>query len=599
MSFLLGWADTLTNNLEAKALLQQQAKAMGRDSAVEMSFSTFHALCSEPDKTTRQDGCIVVDVSEGGRNSERSAFISSYRQKGRHFLEAITPELPFLLIDEKRQLLILATDPIGISHIYYARTPSGLVFANSADQVIAHPEVNNEIAEQAVYDYVYFHHCPSPDTIYRQVKKLETGQALIYQDGKIELDYYWQPEFNEKIPFNFREKADQLQQSLIAVVKRQAENADNTGAFLSGGLDSSSVAGALAEAFPGRARTFSMGFPVEGYDEIEYAHIAVNHFKTRQQEYYLTPEDTVTTVPAIAAYYDEPFGNSSALAAYFCAKMAKENGIDVLLAGDGGDEIFAGNERYAKQLLFEKYWQFPGLARSLLKAGLYNLPPFLLKNKILFKGKRYVEQAEVRLPDRLQDYNFLHRHAASEVFNDDFVRQIDTGLPLQILRDCYRRPRQASALNRMLFMDWKTTLHDNDLVKVNKMCEMAGVQVRYPMLDPAVVNLSCAVPSDIKLKNGQLRWFYKQAMQDFLPKQIINKTKHGFGLPFGFWLEDHQPLQELAYDSLLALKKRHFFRADFLDHAIHMHRSVHAAYYGELIWILMMLELWFQAKRIN
>jgi len=278
--------------------------------------------------------------------------------------------------------------------------------------------------------------------------------------------------------------------------------------------------------------------------------------------------------------------------------MAKEKGIKVLLAGDGGDELFAGNERYAKQLLFDKYYKIPGFARNALKTGLSNTPNFLLKNKFFFKAKRYVEQAEVPLPDRLQDYNFLNRHPADEIFTEKILTEINIDLPIQNLRDCYNRPEQASSLNRMLYMDWKTTLHDNDLVKVNKMCEMAGVEVQYPLLHQSIVDLSSKIPSTDKLKGQQLRWFYKRAMQDYLPEPIINKSKHGFGLPFGIWLKDHQPLKELAYDSINSLKKRDYFRTDFLDHSIQMHQSIHAAYYGELIWILMMLELWLQAKKI-
>ncbi len=599
MSFLSGWVNTSIEQQDAEAHFQRQLAAFPRQQSADISVSGFHALCSEQNKTRRDQGCIFVDVSDGGKNRRGSEMISGYRRQGRRFLSEIAPELPFALLDEENRTLILATDPIGIAHIYYAQTSSGLVFGSSAELVAAHPDVDAAIAEQSVYDYVYFHHCPSPGTIYRQVKKLEIGQLLQYRDGRIELDYYWQPEFVEEPGFDVQEAGEKLKRSLISAVRRQVGDVEQTGAFLSGGLDSSSVAGALASVFPGQARTFSIGFPAEGYDEIEYARIAASRFETHQHEYYVTPEDIVNTLPSIAAYYDEPFGNSSALAAYYCAKMAKDNGIDVLLAGDGGDEIFAGNERYAKQLLFEKYWRIPALARNILKTGLYNLPDLLLKNKLFFKAKRYVEQAEVTLPDRLQDYNFLHRHAASEIFTDDFVAQIDIGSPLQTLRDCYRRPKEATALNRMLFMDWKTTLHDNDLVKVNKMCEMAGVEVRYPMLDPEVVDLSCTVPSAIKLKNGQLRWFYKQAMRDFLPERIINKSKHGFGLPFGVWLKDHQPLKELAYDNIHALKKRGFFRAEFLDHAVHMHQTIHASYYGELIWVLTMLEMWFQAKRIS
>ncbi|MCK5191150.1 MAG: asparagine synthase C-terminal domain-containing protein, partial [Methylococcales bacterium] len=369
-------------------------------------------------------------------------------------------------------------------------------------------------------------------------------------------------------------------------VTRLADGEEQTGAFLSGGLDSSSVAGALAKVYPNKAKTFSMGFPVEGYDEIEFANMSVDHFKTQQTEYYLTPEDTVKAIPDIAAYYDEPFGNSSALAAYYCAKVAKDKGITVILGGDGGDEIFAGNERYAQQLVFDYYKQVPGIISNGMEGILNHIPSLIARQKLFFKAKHYIDQAKTPLPDRLQDYNFLHRHLGSEIFQADFLQQINSEKPLNLLRESYHRPQHASTLNRMLYMDWKTTLHDNDLVKVNKMCEMAGLTVRYPLLSKEIIELSCKIPSTEKLQSGALRKFYKEAMAGFLPDKILNKSKHGFGLPFGVWLKDYQPLKELAYDSINSLKKRSYFKREFLDHAIKMHQSIHAVYYGELIWIL-------------
>ncbi|WP_256360678.1 asparagine synthase-related protein [Methylomonas koyamae] len=237
---------------------------------------------------------------------------------------------------------------------------------------------------QSVFDYVYFNHCPSPNTIYRQVKKLEGGQCLRYHNGQIGIERYWQPEFSES-DCDLRQAGLELQQSLIEAVKQRVGAEENTGAFLSGGLDSSSVAGALARVFPGQAKTFSMGFQVAGYDEIEYANIAVAAYNTRSHTYYVTPEDTVGAVPAIAAYYDEPFGNSSALAAYYCAKLAKESGVNRLLAGDGGDEIFAGNERYAKQMLFEAYHRLPKFMQAVWKAFWVACPMRLLNKKFLSK----------------------------------------------------------------------------------------------------------------------------------------------------------------------------------------------------------------------
>ncbi|WP_198245555.1 asparagine synthetase B family protein [methane-oxidizing endosymbiont of Gigantopelta aegis] len=591
MTQAVGWINTTTTDQDADGLL---TRIINRQEVAKQT-SKGMAIAAEHSRFFQQDGCVLINL-DGCDNQEKEQIIRQYQQQETAFIDSYRAEHSFILLDMDQQTVVLVTDGIGKSNIFYAQTASGLVFGTSADFVIAHPDVSDEISAQTVYDYVYFHHCPSPNTIYKQVKKLENAQVLIVEKGNITVKNYWLPHFQEKLTESVEDAGKHLQALLTEAVRKNVDKAEDTGAFLSGGLDSSSVSGALSKVFPGQAKTFSMGFPVEGYDEIEYARTAVKHFNTRQHEYYLTPEDTVKAIPDIADYYDEPFGNSSALAAYYCAKMAKENGVNILLAGDGGDELFAGNERYAKQLLFDYYFKAPKPLRSALEAFLKTLPASLADKGLFFKAKRYIEQAKEPMPDRLQDYNFLHRHDNADIFQSDFLQQVDTREPLNLLRESYQRPDEASMLNRMLYMDWKTTLHDNDLVKVNRMCEMAGIEVRYPLLDQTIVNFSTQIPSTIKLNGQKLRWFYKQAFTDFLPEKIINKPKHGFGLPFGIWLKDYQPLKELAYDSINSLKKRLYFKSEFLDHAIKMHQSIHAAYYGELIWILMMLELWFQSK---
>ncbi|MDT4290615.1 asparagine synthase C-terminal domain-containing protein [Methylomonas sp. MO1] len=592
MTKFAGWMGSGLQKDESIALLGQMTAA---DSTFSVRHGQNYAFSTTATDIADRNGTLLLAPQSGSRLGCSQGLLDAYLSRGVDFLVGLPEADTFLLIDTNQQLLMLATDPIGLSNIYYAEIADGLIFGSSADFVVRHPQVSNGIAPQAVFDYIYLNHCPSPTTIYRQVKKLEGGQCLVYHNGRISLKRYWLPVFHEQ-SCDLQQAGLELQQQLIEAVRGMADTEDNTGAFLSGGLDSSSVAGALAKVFPGKAKTFSMGFDADGYDEIEYANIAVQRFNTRQHQYYVTPEDTVNAVPAIAAYYDEPFGNASALAAYYCAKLAKDHGVDRLLAGDGGDEIFAGNERYAKQMLFENYHRLPKFLSAGLEATLNALPDVIAKQKLPFKAKRYIDQANAAMPDRLQDYNFLHRHAAADIFQADFLAEIDTSAPLRQFREDYWRPESASTLNRMLYLDWKNTLHDNDLVKVNRMCEMAGVEVCYPLLDRRILDLSCRIPSNDKLRGQKLRWFYKQAMMDFLPERIINKPKHGFGLPFGVWLKDHQPLKQLAYGAINDLKRREFFKPDFLDHAIEMHQSVHAAYYGDLVWMLMMLELWFAGK---
>ncbi len=196
------------------------------------------------------------------------------------------------------------------------------------------------------------------------------------------------------------------------------------------------------------------------------------------------------------------------------------------------------------------------------------------------------------LPDRLQTYNFLNRFPAAAIFEPDVLSAIDPEQPRRFERETYRRPRDASALNRMLYLDWQVTLADNDLRKVTRACELAGIDVSYPLLDDAVVELSTRVPSTQKLRHGRLRHFYKEATKDFLPAAIIEKKKHGFGLPFGVWLVEHAGLRDLARQSLEALKQRRLIRADFIDRVLALHAEQHASYYGELVWVLMVLELW-------
>ncbi len=363
------------------------------------------------------------------------------------------------------------------------------------------------------------------------------------------------------------------------------------GAFLSGGLDSSTVSGLQCRHRGEPTPTFSIGFGEAGYDEIPYARIAARHFSTDPHEYYVSPEDVTAALPKIAAAYDEPFGNSSAIPTYFCARLARECGVDLLLAGDGGDEIFAGNERYAKQKVFELYHAIPApLARMLVNPwtrlpGARRIPP-------LRKLASYVDQARIPLPERMQTYNFLMRVAPTEVFTPDFLGQVNPDAPLDQMRRVWEEVGEGDTLDRMLYLDWKYTLADNDLRKVTHMAELAGAGVRYPMLDDEVVELSLRVPSRLKLRGTRLRYFYKSAMRDFLPREILHKPKHGFGLPFGEWLKTSVPLQQLVYGQLEALKGRGIVQDDFLDRLIETHRHGHASYYGTMLWVFAMLEGW-------
>jgi asparagine synthase (glutamine-hydrolysing) len=354
------------------------------------------------------------------------------------------------------------------------------------------------------------------------------------------------------------------------------------------------VAGMAALASGRTVSTYSIGFDAQGYDEMEFARIAARHFKTDHHEYYVTPEDLVRSIPAVAASFDQPFGNSSALPAYYCAKMAREDGVSKLLAGDGGDELFGGNSRYAKQRVFGLYEHVPSVLKQ------YLLEPLLGTRAaagfpLTRKAGSYVEQARVPMPDRLQMYNLVMRLGVAQVLTPGMMAQIDTGLPLQLQREVWYAHGPCSHLNQELAYDWRFTLAESDLPKVLGATRLAGVGVGFPMLDDALLAFSLRLPTGHKLKGMQLRWFFKEALRGFLPDDILKKKKQGFGLPFGVWANQTPALKALAKDALDGLVERGVVRADFVHDLLAKRLPEHPGYFGEMVWILMMLEQWLRS----
>ncbi|HEX2010714.1 MAG TPA: asparagine synthase C-terminal domain-containing protein, partial [Roseateles sp.] len=413
------------------------------------------------------------------------------------------------------------------------------------------------------------------------------------ENGRLTVRPYWQPAFREPQDADFPALKARFQTLLQQAVAAELDEG-KAACFLSGGTDSSTVAGMIGRVQGRPGASYSIGFDAEGYDEMAYARLAAKAFGTEHHEYYVTPQDLVDSVPAMAAHCDQPFGNSSVLPAYYCARMARADGVTKLLAGDGGDELFGGNSRYAKQRVFGGYQVLPAALRGGLVEPLLERTP-LGGLPLLKKGRSYVEQAKVPMPDRLQMYNLLLRLGPAEVLTPGLLAQVSRQAPAELQRQVWAQAGDCSELNRTLAFDWRFTLAESDLPKVRSSCGLAGIAVGFPMLSQDLLDFSLSLPTAYKLRGLRLRWFFKEALRGFLPDEILSKKKQGFGLPFGVWLTRTPALMELARASLDSLRGRGLVRADFLQALLQQHLPAHPGYYGEMVWILMMLEQWLQA----
>jgi asparagine synthase (glutamine-hydrolysing) len=592
----------LFQSLEAA---QQSARfaALSGAEAVVLHTPAAAGVCSIPGLSLLIAGVVRLrgerdwlDLSDSTR---LAAFAHAWACDSTRALAQLLGSFAVIAVDEKRGETIVAVDRMGNAPLCYGLTRQGqLIVGTSATAVAGHPLLRSRLSPQAIYHYVHFHMIPSPGTVFEGISKLEPAQFLRFRGGRIELGDYWKPQFAQRAAGSIEEFSGKLLGTLEDSVRRNA-NGSAAGTFLSGGIDSSTVTGMLARVSAQPAPAYSMGFEAQGYDEARFAQITAKHFNVPLRQFYVTTEDIRRELMIVAGTYDEPFGNSSAIPTLVCARRAKSEGVDRLLAGDGGDELFGGNTRYAKQKIFEVYHSLPRWSRR------YVLEPLLLGWPVparipgIAKAASYVEQASMPMPERTDSYNFLVRTPLATIFEPGFLRAIDTAKPFELLRNRYAAAPTRELVDRMLFLDWKFTLADNDLRKVGRMCELAGVEVRYPWLDDEVIELSAQLPVDWKVQGQTLRYFAKRALTGFLPDEVINKPKHGFGLPFGEWLKTSPPLQEQVYALLGALKQRAIVQPAFVDDLIQNHRAGHAAYFGSMVWIFAMLEAWLQAHRLD
>jgi len=453
---------------------------------------------------------------------------------------------------------------------------------------------HRQIDPNVLFFYLNHSFVPAPYSIYQGMRRLQPGQYLVWQDQRLDIKKYWDIEYTEDFAMTEQAAAEQVyagvEQSLKFYASGQ-QKSHQIGAFLSGGTDSSTLVGLLSKMQSVPVRAFSVGFTEQAYNEIDYARIAAKHFGADAHEYFVGADDALKAMPILAASFDEPSGNSSAIATYFCLCTAKKVGITTMLAGDGGDELFGGNERYLSERLFLPYDRLPPPMQKLSLSVSQLLPTGVFP---LGKVRRYLERASEPNPARFFYYQLFLSQNAREFFTTDFLARVDTDFALVPARSHYREVLKAAALNRLLYMDLKMCIADNDLFKVNRMAEALDIKVQYPYLDRDLAELTGRIPAKFKLKGTQKRYIFKRAFQNLLPQEILHKTKHGFGLPVAGWIRCHPQFRDLARSLLLDRGSidRGYFKQSALETLFSRHDGDTSDFYGTYIWSFMMLELW-------
>jgi len=502
-------------------------------SAAELSFARILGSASSRNRSTT---ACILGVTGTDAEADAARLAEDYVNHRQDSNLARRQPAGVVFLDHSAGTVEVLAAPVGLVQVFWTSANGRLSIA-SDPRMLEEPGPHiRPLRLESLYQYVYFHMLPSPAAIYEGVEKLDGGHLLHWNGGEAKRSRYWRASFGNESSGTEPERRRELLETLQAAVNRSMGSNGRVGAFLSGGLDSSTVAGMAARVQPG-IPTISMGFDAAGYDEMEYARIASSHFKTSPLEYYVTPDDVLRTLPAIITAFTEPFGNSSAAAAYHCARIAREHGIDLLLAGDGGDELFGGYSQYLARDSIEQFVNsVPRVLRRPLGAALGAAPGALL-TPLLARGNTWAPNLRARLVRELQNPSTARSY---ESLLARWVEPADILSAAQIRRavcdESLRWPHARTDVEARMTFDMEHYLPDDILVKVDRSAMACSLETRAPLLDHRVVEFALRQPLHRKIRDGRGKFLLRNLLVRYVPPALIDRPKRGFSIPLGAWL---------------------------------------------------------------
>ena len=501
----------------------------------------------------------------------------------------------FAVWDERREELFLARDRVGKKPLLYARLHDGLVFGSEFAALLEHPDVSREIDREAIHHYLTFMCVPAPLTAYRDIRKLEPGHSMRYtpKDGEVKLERYWQPDFSRKTRMSEAEAGERAVEILREAVRVRLMSEVPLGAFLSGGVDSSAVVALMSEVSSAPVKTFSIGFEEQDFSELHHARRVAEHVGAEHHEFIVRP-DAMEVLPTLVEHYGEPYADSSAIPTYYVSRETRRH-VTVALNGDGGDECFAGYERYAAMKLAGKYRSVPGLLREgLIKNAVAFLPTSETRRSRARDLKRFLDAASLPTVERYMRWiSVLDAPAKNDLYTEDFRREMLGREAADFIAPWFAQANGAGLVDASLLADTMTYLPNDLLVKVDIASMAVSLEARSPFLDHHVIEFAASLPENLKLRGLTTKYLLKRVLAKLLPAENLQRRKMGFGVPIGHWLRGE--MQKFLRETLLSEKAlaRGFFRPEAVTRMVELHTRGERDHAHQL-WTLLMLELWFE-----
>jgi asparagine synthase (glutamine-hydrolysing) len=523
-------------------------------------------------------------------NSDTEAVIAAYDQYGTDCPKYLRGMFAFAIWDERDRSLFLARDRVGKKPLLYAHTPDQLIFGSEFSALVLHPDVSREVNHEAIHHYLSFISVPAPLTAYRAIRKLEPGHWLRWRNGEIKTERYWQLDFTKKVALSEEEAGERAIELLREAVRIRLMSEVPLGAFLSGGIDSSAVVALMAEESSEPVKTFSIGFEEQDFSELHHARRLAEHVGAEHHEFVVRP-DAMEILPTLVEHYGEPFADSSAIPSYYVSRETRRY-VTVALNGDGGDECFAGYERYAAMNLAQTYSALPG--KGLISGVAAALPTPESRGNPIGKAQRFVAAASLPPIERYLRWITAFDEAGKQnLYTEEFRAETASLRTAGIIEPWFARANGSGIVDAALLADTMTYLPNDLLVKMDIASMSVSLEARSPFLDHRLMEFAASIPEKMKVRRLTTKYLLKKVLKKIVPEQNLTRRKMGFGVPIGYWFRG--AMQPFLRETLLSEKSlgRGLFQPDRVRQLIDEHVEQKMDH-SHRLWSLLMLELWFQ-----